>query len=550
MARNNKGLDPNQPLKHANHRRPITRREFIQQGFMTGGAIAAGPTVLGLFSNPAQAALSTDINNLLSTQCGGGSITNKIPFICFDLAGGANIAGSNVLVGKQGGQKDFLSTAGYSKLGIPGDMIPPILNTTNDPATSDFINEDLGLAFHSDSGFLKGIMDSISLTTAANTNGAVIPARSDNDTANNPHNPMYGIVKAGQQGELLDLIGSRSSLSGGNSIAPMSLLELAYPRPTKIDRPTDSTGLVDTGKLVGLFQPEESVYVMEAIQRLSDKKLKNINTKLTNDAIIKEMVSCGYVKSADLVDRYGSPSTLDPELDADITDFGGVTGSLPPIFPSAIWDGPDRNEFKKTGSIMKLVINGYAGAGTVTMGGFDYHTGDRITGELRDYRAGRCIGACLEYAARRKLPNGDPDPTPVMIYVFSDGSVSSNGSVDPSTDANGIYNGNKGEWTSDNSGTAASFILVYNPTGRPQLFTSGSDGNPAELHQQIGYFSSDASVVTSSSLCANNVNLLVNTVLLNYMALNGEIGNFTTAFSNHGLGNAASIDSLIAFEAL
>ena len=35
---------------------------------------------------------------------------------------------------------------------------------------------------------------------------------------------------------------------------------------------------------------------------------------------------------------------------------------------------------------MKMVINGFAGAGTITMGGYDYHTGDRITGELRDLR--------------------------------------------------------------------------------------------------------------------------------------------------------------------
>ena len=53
-----------------------------------------------------------------------------------------------------------------------------------------------------------------------NVNGCVIPARSENDTANNPHNPMYGIFNAGADGELLSLIGSRSSLSGGNSMSP------------------------------------------------------------------------------------------------------------------------------------------------------------------------------------------------------------------------------------------------------------------------------------------------------------------------------------------
>ena len=39
------------------------------------------------------------------------------------------------------------------------------------------------------------MMTRISPATAANINGAVIPARSDNDTSNNPHNPMYGIAR-------------------------------------------------------------------------------------------------------------------------------------------------------------------------------------------------------------------------------------------------------------------------------------------------------------------------------------------------------------------
>ena len=49
---------------------------------------------------------------------------------------------------------------------------------------------------------------------------------------------------------------------------------------------------------------------------------------------------------------------------------------------------------------------------------------------------------------------------------------------------------------------------------------------------------------------ANNVNLLVNAVILNYMALHGEQGNFGNLVSpgwNHGLGNAALQDSLTAF---
>ena len=65
---------------------------------------------------------------------------------------------------------------------------------------------------------------------------------------------------------------------------------------------------------------------------------------------------------------------------------------------------------------------------------------------------------------------------------------------------------------------------------------------------------SSGDVETSSSPAANNVNLLVQTVMLNYMALHG--GNyqqeFEAAFTSrglaHGLGNAAQMDMLTAFE--
>ncbi|MEM9102670.1 MAG: hypothetical protein AAGB12_10135 [Pseudomonadota bacterium] len=509
----------NEPLKHEAHKRPVTRRDFIAQGFLTGAASIMGHSVYSLFKNPleAQAALSSDLEALkagcgIATQGAG-----KIPFICFDLAGGANIAGSNVLVGQGGGQLDFLSTAGYSKLGVPGDQIPPITNAQT--GLSDFIDNRLGLAFHSDSAFLRGIFDKLSVTRAANINGAVIPARSDNDTGNNPHNPMYGINKVGADGSLLTLIGSRSTDSGGNSMSPASMIDAAV-RPTKVDRPSDVTGLVDVGDLIGLLDQSDAVAVMESIQRISDKKMD----KVTTDTVIQELMRCGYVKSADIADRFGDPTSLNPELDPDIVGENG-------IFSQEEFDG--ENEFRKTASVMKLVVNGFAGAGTITMGGFDYHTGNRSTGETRDLRAGRCMGACLEYAARVGVP--------LMMYVLSDGSVASNGQIDDTMDGRG-----KGQWTGDNSSTAGSFFLVYNPASRPVLV--GGTPEVQARHQQLGFMRPDASVETSATPAANNVNLLVETVILNYMALHGEQGNFSTAFPSNGLGNQALQDTLVAFE--
>ncbi|WP_053980472.1 hypothetical protein [Marinagarivorans algicola] len=519
---------PDDALAHPDHHKPKTRRDMISQGFVAGAASVLGAPWL---ANEAMAALSSDVvtgNNGNNCQLEYGG-ANKIPFICFDLAGGANIAGSNVLVGGPGGQKDFLSASGYSKQGLPGDMAPSVVNP--DTETNDFINEELGLAFHSDSQFLAGILEKTSAATRSLINGAVIAARSENDTGNNPHNPMYGIYKAGAAGALLPLCGSTSSVSGGNSMAPASMIDPAA-RPTKIDRPTDVTGLVDTGGLVGLLSKEDTVAVMESMYRISDAKLGAVETQRARDAVIKQHVRCSYAKSADIVSQFGGLD-LSPLSDPDIV---GETG----IF--SIEEMGDR-EFSKTASVMKLVLDGpsrsngqpgaYAGAGTVTLGGYDYHTGDRSTGEARDLRAGRCMGAVLEYAARKGKP--------VMMYVFSDGSVFSNGTVDSSEGGRG-----KGVWTGDDQQTASAFFLVFNPGARATLLQTGN--KTPEQHQQIGFMRASGDVETSSSPAANNVNSLVETVVLNYLALHGDQNRLIEIFPKHGLGGAERMDQLTAFE--
>jgi hypothetical protein len=532
-----------QPLLFDDHPKPVTRREFIRQGLITGSATVLGGGVLSLFSNPAQAMsmIAPDLQELASSiGCSLGGLTGdaKVPFICFDLAGGANLAGSNVLVGQGLGQMDLLSTGGYSKLGIPGDMIPGLDSTNvtllNNSSANNFVNDELNLLFHADSAMLHGILEKAG-TALGNVDGCVIPARSDNDTGNNPHNPLYGIARSGAQGSVVDLIGSRSSDSGGNSMAPAALIDPEV-RPTKVDRPSDVTGLVDVGNLTAILNdPDDVTAVMEAMARVSHKKLKlgTIDTGLANDEIVKDLVRCGYLKAADIADRFaGVP--VDPLLDTQIQA----------IFSSAeLMD----NEFSKTASVMKMVMNGYAAGGCISMGGYDYHTGDRQAGENRDLRAGRCIGACLNYAQRLAKP--------LMIYVFSDGSVASNGMPDDSASSGtgenlSLGGGGKGQWTGDNSSTACSYFLVYSPTAAPTL---SDNGRSAELHRQIGRMSSDASVVTSATPAANNVNLLVNMILLNYMAVNGDVTPdnttaFTTRFPNHGLGS--NLGDYIAFAVL
>lgn len=528
MAKKRTVRDYDAPQMHPDHKRPVTRRDFLSQGFISGGAMAVGGGVLSLFSSPreALATLSGDLTPLLANPCNIATDgAGKIPFIAFDLAGGANMANSNVLIGGEGGQMDFIGTQGYEKCGLPGDMIPSL----NDPISGlPYANTDFGLAFHLDSAFRRGMLASMTPGIEANLNGAVIPARSDNDTGNNPHNPLYGIATAGANGSILTLAGTENSMSGGNSMIPAMMADPEL-QPTKVDRPSDVTSLVDTGQLVGILGPQDATAVMESIYRLTDQKMQVI----TADAVIKDMMSCGYLKAADIADRFGA-TPLDPALDPLIVDQPGFA---PGIFRADEFSGNSRDarEFQKTASVMKLVMNGFAGAAVIEMGGYDYHGGARAEGEVKDFRAGRCMGACIEYAARIGVP--------LMMYVFSDGSLSSNGAIDNSQDGRG-----KGEWVSDNSSTAASFFMVYDPYGRPNLM--GGTPEIQAQHQQIGHFDMGASVVRGATPAANNVNLLVNTVLMNYMALHGEQAQFENLFPNHGLGSVAQRDRLTAFQPL
>lgn len=530
-----KPLDPNSPLLHPDHPRPRTRREFLAQSLMLGSGTVLAGNLLAMLPQSAQAALSQDLRNqLLDTVCSGnGPTASMVPFLCFDLAGGANIAGSNALVGYKGGQLDPLSVGGYSLLGLPASMAP------NASMGAGNVDTSLGVAFHAKSAMLRGIKATCSAAAMAGVNGCVIPARSENDTGNNPHNPMYGIYNAGARGELINLIGTENSDSGGNSMAPAMLINVSA-RPTQVTRPADVTSLVgSSADIPRLLGQNETVAAMESMARISNAAVDGAVTyypsNLANNDFEaahpgeytrqRTIAKCEIIKSADSADKFGAVS---PDPTQDVAIKGGGPSNFTGIFPGGV---SSDGEFLKTASVMKLVLGAagtghYAAAGTISMGGFDYHTGDRTTGEMRDERAGKCIGACIEYAFRMQ--------TPLMLYIFSDGSVSSNGMPDPN--AEGKHN-----WDSDNQATGAALMLVYRPGGT----------RPAARHQQLGWMRTDGSVEISGSPGANSVTQLVDMVVLNYLALHGKQGNLPDALlrpADSILGGSTNWDSYIAFD--
>ena len=541
-----------EPILHENHRKPVTRRELLGAGLKTAPAVVMAPAWLGslLKSSRAKAGtLDSDISDLVNrypagsttgpVQCGIANLANAIPVICFDLAGGANLVGSEVIVGQKGGQANFLTTAGYGKMGLPGNMVPS--------ANSTMVSSTFGLLWHSDGAILRGMLTKATTpATAANTNGAVICGMSQNDTGQNPHNPMYGITKIGARAKLLNLVGNVSSVSGGNSASVPYMIDPLF-QPTTISRASDDVALVSTG---GAPADPVAVEVAEAQARISggtaeylapstgseflgmltppvtqSSPVAGVNlydpgngSSTVAEGALKNQVRCAYVGAAYTANAFGDPSALDPTKDQNI--IGGAT----PIFTAADFQDSD---VQKTASVMKLVCNGLAAAGTITLGGYDYHDSTRATGETRNFKAGQMIGAVLEYAQRVGVQ--------VMIYVFSDGSLSSSSMVDTSTAGR-----NKLAWQGDNQSVSSTFFLVYNPGGRPQLMNGAAS-------QQIGYYTADGSVDASSSPAANSVAQIPEVMLLNYLGLHGMTSQFGSIFPMQGLGASSAWASMTAF---
>lgn len=474
------------------HARPQTRREFLNQGLIAGVGTVFLPSLATILSRAANAQSATCV-----VDNGGLLGAGKIPFLAIDQGGGANIAGSNVMVGGMGGQEDFLDPAGYAKLGLPQAVIPQNVG----------VDRQFGLAMHPNSALLRGMLDKAGVGTRMNTNGCVIPARSENDTGNNPHNPVYGIARAGANGEFAATIGSRSTESGGRSRAPDSMIE-ADLRPVKVSNRNEAIGL-GGGEDDGF--PNGRVAAAAAV--ISALKLGQINEAQATE----ELVQCGYDKSEATFNTVVTPQDLDPEADP----------ILQTIFPGGQLD--DGN-FRKAAAAMKVVVNGYGGAGTIEYGGRDYHQDPRPETDDKDFVIGQVIGASLEYAAQLNKP--------LMIYCFSDGAVSADDLQED--DGNGTT---KFRWRSDNSQTAASFILVYNPNGQPVLRNGAAS-------QQLGYFRSSGNVETGSSPFANSVVQLAEMVVLNYLGLHGEEAMFGAVLDNPGLGTGAAVAPYIAFEAI
>ena len=381
------------------------------------------------------------------------------------------------------------------------------------------VNSDMGLKFHAQSAMLEGISNHANVSIRQKCEGAVFCAVSSDDTSNNPHNPMYWLNKAGSFGDIAQTAGTRNGRSGGRSIIP----SLSYDptiAPVTINSPNDCVNLISLGTVHNLFDDVKAKRVLQTIQNMSETKLSTFSAKSLPEQV-REVAECGFAK--DNIDqrvhnnaqRFTS-AAIDPEQDPTVT---------------SIYDNLNDNEQRKQASIAKLVLDGYIGTGTIEMGGFDYHgRSTRVEQEDKDRQAGDAIGRVLALAAAKQ--------SDVMIYIFTDGGISSNESI-VDENANGKY-----KFTNDDGQRAATFMLSYQHNGgRPSLRHGTSGSNTVK--RQVGHVKSDSNVEKSANVLSNNVTNLAKAIVANYLARHGDEGRLEEVVGDNPFGD--NLDDYLIF---
>ncbi len=481
-------------LLYDDHKFPTTRREFLTQGLI-GVATAITPPLL-MSSNVRASELACANDGL----CG-------VPYLCIEGAGGMNIPGGNAMVGFSADEDPTnfgnLNLSDYFTLG---------LSKAQHPSVSAMNDDTYGIRFHSTSGILDGMnsvlaepLDGVDLRQAVD--GVLFCTRTSDDSANNPLNTLYAAQRAGAKGKLVQLVGDTNTDSGARSPSPQKLVDLSK-RPSNIRNFKNGEGLLsinDTlmnedflkaGEAGGTSRMKD---FLKRVAKVSDTNFRGIASH--NSAATKSLKNAAF-GTEKIFDKF-NPSTLNPlNVDAKLNDLVGAFGG----------DAMAKTvENEKVASIANLVTDRIAGAGSIVVGGCDYHTGDSTRGNNKDREIGVYIGKCIRLAAIRGVP--------LFIHLYTDGGVvgDRNGALDE-TDAG------KGRviWTSDSGTRSASLVLVFQPghnrsvDGDLILNSKKSDGKART--RQVGHFRKGGGVELTATSISNAVDKIWIGIMLNYLS--------------------------------
>lgn len=414
-------------LFQLHHGKPITRRDFLSSGILGYSAMLALPDLLGLTLRKVRADL-VDAGVLRATH---------IPFMAFDMAGGAALPGS-FLVGKQGGPMEYLQS--YDRLGW-------------NPKETGALNTEFGLPMSAKaSTMLAGILATASVNARAKLRFVSLCHFAQDDTSNNKLNASTLILKATVPGQYISNgLGTKNSVSGGNSDAILNDLAL---KPGFVQNIDDVLGAAKFGgDAYKLLADAQMKALADGGVKLSAMQ-SNMLAGESGGPTLQELSKVAYAKNKEFV---AGIQGLDPRRDAQAAAVYAINQNTLGNDPQVV-----------SAAIAMNVLKGHCGPGVWTLGGCDYHDGTQTSGDALDRRMGEQIGRAVELAHQMQKP--------FFFQLLTDGGCES-------------QKGSR-KWTSDSGDKCMTVLGYYNPKEAPKTIKLQAghftDGQSAERNTLIG----------------------------------------------------------------
>ena len=445
-----KQKNPNAPEMYelpAGHKKLSTRRDFLSH---TAGAFAAtafAPSVWSMMMGRASAALGME----------------SIPFVVFDLAGGAALPGSFLAgIDKPGNVMNIDLLASYDRLGW-------------DPAKST-IDKQFGLPMNGTSSRIFSQINTIASAAArANLRMGSICHRSQDDTTSNPLSSVQLVNKASDPAKFLNrIIGTGSAISGGRT---KCVDEDATRKALNITSINDFIDSVGFGRTFAGLPPEVGNEVASGVLNLSKDQIKELQ-RFSNGPRLAELGNPSY----EALGLQGSAAAFDPRVDVSAAATYGLNANSDPKSAAVV-----------NATIVMNALKGNSSCGVVTIGGCDYHTGSSTEGDRVDTLIGTEIGRAVQLASLLKKP--------FFFQIVTDGGCGAAA--------------NTRSWNSDDGTKSMTVIGYYKP-----------DAAPVQRRVQVGQYTSGQGA-DLKTLLGNLPGEAAHAVLANYLSVQGRINEFS-----------------------
>ncbi|MGE0528538.1 MAG: hypothetical protein AB7G93_01075 [Bdellovibrionales bacterium] len=344
---------------YEDHALPVSRRDFIKLGLLAGGG----------------AVLPLSLTERVLAQMTG---VVRIPFLVFDLAGGAGMP-ANFLVGQEGGPEDLCND--YRRHGW-------------NPRASGALDKTFGIPMAAGgvSKMLEGLKANLpqALTNEAQRSlkMASFCHFSLDDTSTNRASALTLVSRCGLQGSFLRAgLGLQSTLSGGNSDAYLSDSKF---KPQMIRNLDELTRITSFGATFEELDPHTRKAIFNNLKGLAGEssQLKEVYEELSTFGVAEPK--------------------LDPRNNAQMNELYQLQNSSIDS-PQALQAG-----------IVYNTLMGNTGPGVITFSNCDYHDNTQTTGDAKDLEIGVAIGRAVHAAHLLKKP--------LFYQIITDGGVYAPGS--------------------------------------------------------------------------------------------------------------------------